>query len=183
MMASGSAPAFRDTYAAKEKDFTGLIAKLKSANIDAVYIGGYHNDVALMVRQARERGFNGEFASVDALNTSEFWRIAGSAGEGVRFTDAASLADLPSARTVVVNFRAHGSEPEGYALNAYAAVQAWAAGAEIAKSTIGADVAAALRANTIPTVLGDLDWDAKGDLKNPRYAWYVWSDGEFFEEP
>ncbi len=183
MEAAGLKAALRDTYAQKQADFSALIAKLKNSNIDAVYIGGYHNDVALIVRQAREQGFNGEFASVDALNTSEFWRIAGSSGKGVRFTDAASLADLPGARTVVANFRAHGSEPEGYALNAYAAVQAWAAGAEIAKSTIGSDIAAALHANTIPTVLGDLDWDAKGDLKNPRYAWYVWSGGEFFEEP
>ncbi len=44
--------ALRDTYTAKEKDFSALISKLKDAKIDAVYIGGYHNDVALIMRQS-----------------------------------------------------------------------------------------------------------------------------------
>ena len=41
----------------------------------------------------------------------------------------------PSARAVVEKFRSKGYEPEGYTLNAYAAVQAWAEGAKLAQST------------------------------------------------
>jgi branched-chain amino acid transport system substrate-binding protein len=120
---------------------------------------------------------------VDALNTSEFWSIAGSAGEGVRYTDGASAVGLDSARAVVAKFQDRGYEPEGYVLNAYAAVQAWAAGAKIANATTSAKVAEALHANTIPSVIGDLSWDSKGDMNNPVYAWYVWRDGRAFLEP
>ena len=182
MEASGLKATLRDTYTQRQNNFTALIAELKERKIDAVYVGGYHDDIGLLVRQAREQGFIGEFASVDALNTSEFWSTAGPAGEGVRYTDAASAVGLESAKTVVSKLRAHGHEPEGYTLSAYAAVQAWAAAANIAKSTGGPEVAGALHSNTIPTVIGSLSWDSKGDLKQPVYAWYVWHGGRAYLE-
>ena len=181
--ANGLEPAMRDTYTAKEKDFSALISKMKAANIDAVYIGGYHPDVALMVRQAREQGFNADFISADALNTAEFWSISGPAGEGVRYSDGASAVNLDSAKAVVEKFRAQNYEPEGYTLNSYAAIEAWAKAANIAQSLEGEKVAEALRGNTIPTVIGDLSWDDKGDLTKVNYAWYVWHDGKGVQEP
>jgi branched-chain amino acid transport system substrate-binding protein len=181
--ASGHKTALRDRYAQKQTDFSALIAKLKAANIAMVYVGGYHNDIGLLVKQAREQGFAGDFGAADALNTSEFWRFSGTAGEGVRFTDASSSVNLVSAKSVVEEFRAANYEPEGYTLSAYAAVQAWARGAEIAGSTDAAKVAQALHGNVIPTVIGDLSWDAKGDLTHVSYAWFVWHGGRYSEEP
>jgi branched-chain amino acid transport system substrate-binding protein len=180
---SGGKVALRDTYTAKEKDFSALISKLKDAKIDAVYIGGYHNDVGLMVRQAREQGLEAAFISADALNTAEFWSISGPAGEGLRYSDGASAVNLDSAKDVVAAFRADNYEPEGYTLNSYAAIQAWAAAATKAGSTDGAKVAEALRAAPIPTAIGDLTFDAKGDLTKVNYAWYVWHDGKAIQEP
>ena len=183
MEASGLKTALRDTYTQKEKDFSALITKLKDAKIDAVYIGGYHNDVGLMVRQARDQGYKADFISADALNTAEFWSISGPAGEGVRYSDGASAVNLDSAKAVVEKFRAGNYEPEGYTLNSYAAIQAWAAAATIAGSTEGEKVAEALHSNKIPSVLGELQWDDKGDLTEVNYAWYVWHDGKAVQEP
>ena len=183
LVANGQTPALRDTYAQKERDFSSLIAKLKQAGIAMVYVGGYHNDVGLLVRQAREQGFTGDFASGDAMNTSEFWSIAGSAGDRVRYTDASSAINLVGAKSVVEKFRADNYEPEGYTLFSYAAVQAWAAAAEIAGTTDATKVAEALHGTTLSTVVGVLSWDDKGDLVHPAYAWYVWDNGRAFEEP
>ncbi|MBK8158262.1 MAG: branched-chain amino acid ABC transporter substrate-binding protein [Rhodospirillaceae bacterium] len=181
--AAGGKIALRDTYTAKEKDFSALISKLKDAKIDAVYIGGYHNDVGLIVRQAREQGLEAAVISADALNTAEFWSISGPAGEGLRYSDGASAVNLDSAKDVVAAFRADNYEPEGYTLNSYAAIQAWAAAVTAAGDTDGAKVAAALRAAPIPTAIGDLTFDAKGDLTKVNYAWYVWHDGKAIQEP
>jgi len=182
MEGAGLKTAVRDTYTQKEKDFSALISKLKQAKVDVVYIGGYHNDAGLMMRQAREQGFKADFVSGDALNTAEFWSISGPAGEGLRFSDAASI-NLDSAKDVVAKFRAQNYEPEGYTLSSYAAVQAWAQAVAIAKSTEGEKVAAALRGNTIPTVIGNLSWDEKGDLTKVNYAWFIWHDGKYAQEP
>ncbi len=181
--AAGGKVVLRDTYTAKEKDFSALISKLKDAKIDAVYIGGYHNDVALIARQSAEQGYKADFVSGDALNTAEFWSLSGPAGEGVRYSDAASAVNLDSAKDVVAAFRAEKYEPEGYTLNSYAAIQAWAAGATAAGDTSGEKVAEALRAKGASTAIGDLAWDAKGDLTKVNYAWYVWHDGKAVQEP
>lgn len=183
MEGAGLKTAVRDTYTAKEKDFSALLSKLKSASINVVYIGGYHDDAGLMVRQAREQGFDADFISADALNTAEFWSISGPAGEGVRYSDAASAVNLDSAKAVVEAFRKDGYEPEGYTLNSYAAIEAWAKAAAIAGTTDSEKVAEALHGNKIPTVIGELQWDDKGDLTEVNYAWYVWHDGKAIQEP
>ncbi|HVM85997.1 MAG TPA: branched-chain amino acid ABC transporter substrate-binding protein [Candidatus Binatia bacterium] len=183
MVASGMTPAMRENYTAGDKDFSALISKMKAAKIDVVYIGGYHPDSALMMRQSREQGFGAQFISADATNSQEFWSISGPAGEGMRFSDASSAINLDSAKAVVAKFRADNYEPEGYTLSSYAAIQAWAEAVAKAGSTDSEKVAETLRANTIPTVIGDLAWDEKGDLKQIRYAWFIWHDGKYAQEP
>ncbi len=183
MESSGLKTTVRDTYTANNQDFSALISKLKQAKIDAVYIGGYHNDVAMIMRQSAEQGFKADFISADAMNTAEFWSISGPAGEGLRFSDAASAIHLDSAKKVVAEFAAENYTPEGYTLSTYAAVQAWAAAANKAGTTDSEKVAAALRSGTYPTVMGDLSWDDKGDLKKVNYAWYIWHDGKYAQEP
>lgn len=42
-----------EAYTAGEQDYTALINKMKSENIDAIYLGGYHTEGALIIRQAR----------------------------------------------------------------------------------------------------------------------------------
>jgi branched-chain amino acid transport system substrate-binding protein len=183
MVAAGMKAALRDTYTAKEKDFSALISKMKEAKIAVVYIGGYHNDAGLMMRQARDQGFKADFISGDALNSAEFWSISGPAGEGMRFSDAASAINLDSAKDVVAKFRAESYEPEGYTLSSYAAIQSFAAAANGTGGTDGAKMAAWLRGNHVKTVIGDLSWDAKGDLTEVNYAWFIWHDGKYNQEP
>jgi branched-chain amino acid transport system substrate-binding protein len=183
MNAAGLKTALRDTYTQKEKDFSALISKMKEAKVDVVYIGGYHNDAGLMMRQARDQGFKADFVSGDALNTAEFWSISGPAGEGMRFSDAASAINLDSAKDVVAKFRAGNYEPEGYTLSSYASVQSFAAAAAGTGGTDGAKMADWLRKNSVKTVIGDLSWDDKGDLKIVNYAWFIWHDGKYTQEP
>ena len=189
--AQGLKPALMGSFKKDATDFSDLIARLKAAKIDVVYVGGYHDEVGPFVKQARAQGFNGPFASDDALNTSDFMTYAGSAADSVRFTDASSKTELASAKDVVARFRngdypLHPTgryEPEGYTLNAYAAVQVFAAAATGAGSTDARKMADWLRANPVQTVIGDLSWDAKGDLKELYYAWFMWQDGQYRRAP
>ncbi|HWT98416.1 MAG TPA: ABC transporter substrate-binding protein, partial [Terriglobales bacterium] len=120
----------------------------------------------------------------DALNTSEFIDIAGSsAAEGVRFSDMGLNLDKPYAAKVVAEIRNQGYEPEGYTLASYAAVQAWATGVTRAGTTDSVKVAAAIRSAPVDTVLGTLSWDSKGDIQQSRYAWFIWHNGRYWEEP
>jgi branched-chain amino acid transport system substrate-binding protein len=189
--AGGLSPVLVTSFERGTVDFQPLIAKLKQGGIDVVYVGGYHDEVGPFVKQARGVEYAGDFVSDDALNTSEFPNYAGSAADGVRFSDASTKTELASAKDVVEKFRAGGYplgttkkyEPEGYTLNAYAAVQAFAAAANGAGSTDARKMADWLRANHVQTVIGDLSWDAKGDLKELFFSWFVWQDGQFRQAP
>ena len=103
-------------------------------------------------------------ATDDALNTDEFWRMAGSAANGLRFTDSETSAT------------------GGFEDNAYAAVQAFAAAAKGTGGTDAGKMADWLRANHVDSKIGDLAWDAKGDMTRLTYAWFVWRDGAIHEE-
>jgi len=167
---------------AGEQDYTALVSKLKEAQVDAIYFGGYHPEAALIVRQSREQGLNAPLLSGDSLNTLEFATLAGKAADGTMFTNAAEARNLPTAKAVVDEFRKQMNyEPEGYTLSTYAAVQVWAAAATKVGSTDPQKIAEAMRAQPWDTVIGKIAFDPKGDLTQSQYVWYVFKDGNYAE--
>ena len=179
MNAAGLQEAMYEAVTQGDKDFTALVSKMKAANVEAMYLGGYHTEAGLIVRQAREQGLKALLVSGDALVTDEFWKITGAAGQGTLMTFAPDPRDIPAAKAVVAKFKAQGYDPEGYTLYSYAAVQAFAYAAEKSKSLKAADLAKTLRAGKYDTVIGPIEHDAKGDIKNAEYVFYEWKDGKY----
>jgi branched-chain amino acid transport system substrate-binding protein len=178
---AGMKEVLNESITAGEQDYTALVSKLKQAKVDVIYFGGYHPEAALIIKQSREQGLNAQLLSGDSLNTLEFATLAGKAGDGVMFTNAAEARNLPSAAKVVEEFRKEGFEPEGYTLSTYAAIQVWAQAVEKAGTTDSEKVAATLRGQGWDTVIGKLGFDEKGDLKKATYVWYVFKDGNYSE--
>jgi len=58
-------------------------------------------------------------------------------------------------------------------------VKTWADAANKAKSTDPAKVAAALRGGKYDSTVGALEFDQKGDVKQPVYDIYIWKDGNY----
>ncbi len=168
-----------EAYTAGEKDYSALVTKLKQANIDVIYLGGYHSEAGLIVRQASEQGLKVTLVGGDSLGTSEFAAIAGKAGDGTLFSFNPDPRKDPANKKVVEAIRAGGYEPEGYTLYTYGAIQAYAQAVAAAKSTKPADVNKQLHALTLDTVLGKVGFDAKGDLKAPGFLFYEWKNGTF----
>lgn len=181
MNAAGLNEVMYEAITQGDKDFTALVSKMKAAGVDAMYLGGYHTEAGLLVRQSREQGLNALLVSGDALVTDEFWKITGPSGQGTLMTFAPDPRKLKTAEDVVKKFKAANYDPEGYTLYTYAAFQAWAAAAAKAGSTDMGKVGAALRGMSVDTVLGKLAWDAKGDVKDAAYVWYVFKDGKYNE--
>jgi len=175
----GVKEAMYEAYTAGEKDYSALVSKMKGQNIDVVYVGGYHTEAGLIVRQAREQSYKLQLVSGDALVTDEFWKITGAAGEGTLMTFSPDPRKNKAAAGVVKKFRAQNYEPEGYTLYTYGAIQAWAQAVTKAKSTGWKAVAAELRKGKYNTVLGPLGFNKKGDVTAPGYVFYVWKDGKY----
>jgi branched-chain amino acid transport system substrate-binding protein len=181
MNAAGLKETMYEAITQGDKDFSALVSKMKQANIDVIYFGGYQTEGGLIVRQARDQGLKAQFIGADALVTEEFWKITGPAGEGTMMTFAPDPRNVPAAKAVVDKFMAEKYNPEGYTLYTYAAIQAFAAAADKAKSTKVDDLSKALHSMTVPTVVGPLTWDKKGDIVDPKYVFYIWKNGTYAE--
>ena len=178
--AAGGTPALYEAYTAGEKDYTAIVSKLKSENIDVLYVGGYHTEAGLMARQMRDQGMDTVLVSGDALVTDEYWSITGDAGEGTLMTFSPDPRKNEGAADLVETFREQGVEPEGYVLYTYAAIQVWAEAAAAAGDPGDYDaMVSALNDGTFDTVLGELSFDDKGDVTLPGYVLYEWKDGAY----
>ena len=78
-----------------QSDFSALITKLKNANVDFVYWGGFHPEAGAILRQGADQGFKPVFMGADGVDNADLFAIAGSAAEGV-------LATVPMVRRMVL---------------------------------------------------------------------------------
>jgi branched-chain amino acid transport system substrate-binding protein len=177
--ARGMKETLNDSIVAGQRDYLPLVTKLKQAQIDVLYFGGYHAEAGLIVRQMRAQNVNTLLIGNDAMVTDEFWAITGPAGEGTLITFTPDPRLNPANAPLVQYFRSQRYEPEAYTLYTYAAVQSWAQAAAKAGTTNAARVSAALKSNQFDTVMGRIGFNAKGDITAPGYVFYVWKDGKY----
>ena len=182
MNAAGKMEVFVDTITAGEKDYNTVVTKLKEAKIDVVFLGGYHTEAGLIIRQMRAQGMKTALMGGDALVSVELGQIAGPEVEGTLFTFSPDPRKNPAAAEVVNAYKAKNVDPEGYVLYAYAAIQAWKGAAEKAQSTDAAKVKAALNSGEFDTVLGKFKFDAKGDPTLTPYVVYKWNKTAYEQE-
>jgi branched-chain amino acid transport system substrate-binding protein len=175
----GLAPVLYEAYTAGEKDYTALVSKLKQSAIDVLYVGGYHTEAGLILRQMREQGMSTVLMAGDALVTEEYWSITGEAGAGTLMTFSPDPRKNPDAAPLVEVFRKKQVEPEGYVLYSYGAVQVWAQAVKEAGGVALEPVLKVMREKKFDTVLGSIGFDDKGDVTAPGYVVYVWNDGSY----
>jgi branched-chain amino acid transport system substrate-binding protein len=170
-------------YAAVEPgqaDYLSVVQDMRSAGVEVVYYGGYAAEAALIIRQARDFGYELRLVSGDNLNSQYFWQVAGDAAEGALFTSFPDALDLPAAADFVHRFRSEHLEPESIAVYSYAALQVWAQAVEQAGTVDGGAVAATMQNGKFDTALGSISFDGKGDVAGyDTYAWYVWRAGDY----
>ncbi|PRA23988.1 branched-chain amino acid ABC transporter substrate-binding protein [Pseudomonas poae] len=164
---------------AGDKDFSSIIQKLKQANVDFVYYGGYHPELGLILRQAQEKGLKAKFMGPEGVGNDSISQIAQGASEGLLVTLPKSFDAEPENKAIVDAIKADGKDPSGpFVFPAYSAVELIAGGITAAKSEDTAKVAAAIHAGTFKTPTGDLSFDAKGDLKDFKFVVYEWHFGK-----
>jgi branched-chain amino acid transport system substrate-binding protein len=160
---------------ATDKDFAALVSKLKNAGVEVVYWGGVHTAGSLVLKQMRGQGLGAVFMSGDGIASDEFAAIVGPAAEGTLMTFGPDPQKRPEAKEIIDRFEAREYKPEAYTLYSYAAVQILKQAIEATKSTDPKTVAAYMRTGVnFNTVIGDIAFDEKGDIKQVTYVMYKW---------
>ena len=161
------------------KDFSSLVTKLRQANVDYVYYGGYHPELGLILRQARQAELDAIFMGPEGVGNKDINTIAGDAAEGLLVTLPPSFDEKSENQELVQAFEDRGEDPSGpFVLTSYTAVQLIAEGIEQAGSTDPFEVAGALRAGSFETPIGTVSYDDKGDMESFEFVVYEWhADG------
>lgn len=171
----GMGVAMDETFTPGEPDYSALVSKMQAAGIDVFFLGGYHLEAGLILRQAHDMGYDLRLVGSSALASEDFPLIAGPGFVDTLMIAAADMRASPQAAEVVARFRAQGYEPQGYTFNAYAAVQVWAEAVAVAGSLDLDAVLKVMHSRQFDTVLGRISFDEKGDVTGfDPWQWYVW---------
>jgi branched-chain amino acid transport system substrate-binding protein len=104
-----------------EKDYSAMLNQVTAKKPDMVYMGTTYAEAGILVKQGRDKGFAGIFMGGDAIDSSETYRIAGPAIEGVIFTTAAGdVTQTEQGKQWVADYeKTMGKKPETYAVYAF----------------------------------------------------------------
>lgn len=151
----------------KDIDFRSLLTRIKAANVQAIFFGGYDVQAGPMAKQLQELGLNVPLLGGETINTAKFLELAGSAAEGhIASTPGAALGQRPGGKAFAERYRQRYKQEIGlYAPYFYDSVMVLAAAMQKADSTDPAKYLPALRAIRHAGITADIAFDANGDLQ------------------
>ncbi|MGG7518444.1 branched-chain amino acid ABC transporter substrate-binding protein [Allorhizobium undicola] len=167
----GMKPVFTDTYRPGQENQIALVRRLQKTGATHVFIGGDRSDVAIIARDAAAENIPLSLLGGDSLKAVDRPVPLADGVEAVTIPDyAKDEAALPAAQAV----RQLGTEPDGYALPAFAAIEFLAA--------VGTDsrpLAQSITNVSIDTVIGKIGFTPAHELSENPYRLLQWRNGAF----
>lgn len=75
-----------ESHGTKDQDFSAQLTKIIGAKPDFIFVPDNYNQVALIVRQAHQLGYTGQFMGSDAWGSSELMTLCGDDCKGLYFS-------------------------------------------------------------------------------------------------
>lgn len=152
----------------KDTDFAAILTNVKSKRPDLLFFGGIDTQGGPMVKQMKALGITAKFMGGDGIQTPNLLALAGDAADGV----IASIPGLPKDKmpggvAFLDKFKKRfNADVELFAPMGYDAVFVLAEAMKRAGSTESAKILAELKKTDYKGVIGPIQFDDKGDLKN-----------------
>jgi len=158
------------------------VQKIKSAAPDAVFYAGYEVETPYLRKQLVDTGVKVPFMASDGAFLSPTIDESEGAAEGMYISN---FAPEPKAVVQAQWIKAYQDveyrNPDTYSINGYSAMKVLLEGAKKAGTLDGAKVADAIRTLDITTPMGQVAYDANGDLKEQRIFIFQVKDGAFVQ--
>jgi branched-chain amino acid transport system substrate-binding protein len=181
---SGKPAVAYDAIVKEDQDYRSVLTRVSAQGPDLIYYGGLYPQAGLLRRQMKELGVQADFMSGDGAIDQEFIKIAGPENAiGTYATFAADQSRIPAARAVLKKYTSRFGEPGPHSLYAYASLNMALEAMEKAGKPDGRKTAEVMHGTAFDTILGNIEWDAKGDvLQSPFVMWRV-EGGRFVQLP
>jgi branched-chain amino acid transport system substrate-binding protein len=152
----GKVPDF-ETVNKGEQDFSSVVTKIKAAIPDAVFWTAYYADGGPFIKQLREGGYQGTIMVGDGSTSTELFKLAGDAAEGVLALSSPTPDFLPNAKAFADTYKAKlGNAPGPYAALTYDGMKLLASAIATAGGTDSAKVIDALAKSDYKGLAGEI---------------------------
>lgn len=150
-------------YQSGDKDFASFITKIKGLDFDGIYIAGYYNEAAQIVKAAQADGIDKPIIGADGLDSADFIsQIGTSAANNIYYTTAYTAID-PSdeLQKFIDDYKAeYDEDPSMFAALAYDATNLLLSNLEASGAT-GADLNEAIKKADFSGITGSFSFDEK----------------------
>src|SRR5437773_4177636 len=170
------------SYQAGDQDFNAQLTSIKGANPEVIFVPGYYGDVALIAKQARDKGITVPFVGGDGWDAKQLYDIGGKAVVGSFFSNHYSPYDTdPQVQKFVNDYKArYNSIPDALAATAYDAARIMFDAIKRANSLDGKAIRDALAATKdFPGVTGRVTFNENRDAVKPIVMIKITEGGKF----
>ncbi len=183
----GSVVAF-ESYGDKDQDFSAQLTKIISAKPDFIFLPNNYNEVALIVKQAHDLGWDGPFMGADAWGNSELMNLCGDDCKGHYFsTHYAAAGATGATKEFIDRYKEnYGYEPADVAALTWDATRIALEGLKKMEELTGnirkdrkslRDAIAAIE--KVEGITGDMKFDEEGDPIKCAVVVKIDEEGQF----
>jgi len=154
----------------EQSTFPNEIPQIAAAQPDAIFYGGYEVEAPYLRLELVEAGLDLPFLASDGAFLAATIDEAGTAAEGMYVSAFGPRPKAAVDGTWIKEYQAvEYRNPDTYSINGFSALEVLAEGVEKAGSFDAAQVAGAIRSlAAVQTPMGELSYNAQGDLQNQR---------------
>jgi branched-chain amino acid transport system substrate-binding protein len=163
-----------------EKDFRANIDVIKGSGAQALFWGGMYGQGGPLYEQMHEAGLTIPFVSDDGAFDPAMIDTVGKNPSNIYITFGKDYHGRPGADTFIKAYTDEFHQEEGaYSVYGYDAANVLFTAMTKAGTTDAAKVAAVMKSQPFDTILGKIEFDAKGDVKQLGYVIWTIKDGKF----
>lgn len=178
--ADGLSVVSHDATNDKATDFRAILTKIKGEHPDVIMYGGLDATGGPFAKQAKQLGMTQKILAGDGLCADDLSKLAGAAADDVICSIAGSpLEKMPKGPAFMQRYeKRFGTHPVLNSPFAYDAVYVIAEAMKRAGSTAPDKILAAMPATNYEGVLGQTQFDSKGDLVHGTISLYKYVGGK-----
>jgi branched-chain amino acid transport system substrate-binding protein len=159
-----------EAYQTGDVDFTAQVSKILAGEPDAIFLAAISTEAALLMRQLRQRGFEGRFVSESTLNNPDLLEQSGGAAEGL-ITYQVFNPEAEDSVTQSIRER-YGKSLPGTIGQTYATTQVLVDALKRAEDPHDPESVREALSQTadVQTVIGPVTWEGKGNNLNASFT-------------
>jgi branched-chain amino acid transport system substrate-binding protein len=176
--ANGMTVVAREATNDKATDFKAILTKVKGTQPEVIMYGGMDATGGPLTKQARELGIKAKIVGGDGMCTEKVAELAGVAVENIICSEAGmALSKMTKGADFEKAYKARfNSSVQIYAPFTYDAVYVIADAMKRANSTAPAAILAQMPTTNYNGLIGNVAFDAKGDMKEGIITLYAFKD-------